>query len=63
MDRRSRVNNKIMEEADRTLVQCESDKLELYIGYSGSIYKGHLIQFSVCVCVWLVYVWNGGCLG
>lgn len=49
MDRRSRVN-KIMGEADRTLVQCESDKSEVHIGYSGSIYKRHLIQLSVYVC-------------
>lgn len=50
VDRRSRVNNKIMREADRTLVQCESYKSGVYIGYSGSIYKRHLIQLSVCVC-------------
>ena len=29
---------------DRTIIQCESDKLQKCIGCSGSTYKGHLIQ-------------------
>lgn len=49
--RRYTVNNRLVEEADRTLIHCESDKSEVYVGYSGSTYKGHLIQLCVCVCV------------
>lgn len=54
VDRRSRVNNQLMCEANSTLIQHDSDISEVYIGYSGSTYNEHLNQ--LCVAGWYMEI-------